>query len=261
MLDTGAVDDKAATVIETASILWRRHPDRSLEVIRQYDIPPFSETTVQMAQEIDLDDPELVDSLSSTWSHIAQQMDEAQRSEAMVALLRSSPAQPSEEPDRAIRLWIDASPDQAVLLENLLTEQEEADGHLKRLWSQAIGKAEALGLNFFVRSIPRVLQRTEITETRRAIIEYRDTINELVGDNRTSALELGTVLLTALAALDDDTATQRELAQWMSHIGADGALRVLGDQVNPTEQGVRILQESLESSDHLRRYAQDLRRE
>lgn len=262
MLETGAVDeDGAATVIETASILWRQHHDRSLEVIRRHDIPPSSETTVQMAQEVDLDNPELLESLSSAWSHIAQQMDEGQRREAMVALLRSSPAQPPAEPDRAIRLWSDASPDQAVLLETLLTEQEDADGHLKRLWLQALGKAEVLGLDFFVRSIPRVLQRSEVTETRRAILEYRDTISGLVGEDRTSADELGKALLTALATLDEDTATQRALAQWMRDIGAKGTLRVLGTQVNPSEPGVRILQEYFESSAHLQSYAQDLRRE
>lgn len=162
MVEKGVVDDsKAVEVLNAACTLWPYHTQASLQTITGFRTAPSPEQVAGLAEEVDLDEAEAAGFLREAWSHVAGAMEQEGLVLASEELLALSPRNPEDDPDFALRLWVEVQRDPAALLRELLLQGDLPDEHSKRLWLQVDRRADELGPSYFVEILPRPLATSE----------------------------------------------------------------------------------------------------
>lgn len=246
---------RVTQVLEAACAVWPYFPDRALPVLLAFDTPPpRDEQIVSLAARINLEAPEVADSLLAVWKHIAGLLDSDRRLQVTRLLLQDAPSPTSGDPDSKLRLWVEAQgDDKASLLLAALRDASLNDDQRRRVWSQAERFADELGLEFFVEVIPDLLAADSGSTTARAIFEARDTIDRLATTSK-DRYRLAEALLKGFQ-LSKSLEVKRQSLDWLRSLRSTRVLRDI-DQDRLTEDDIQLLKEYFGGSRFVRRLGQ-----
>jgi len=253
MVKKGVVgDSRSVEVLNAACALWPYHAQASLRTIMGFRTAPSSEQVAGLAEGVDLDEAEAAGFLREAWSHVAGAMEQEDRLLASEELLALSPRNPEDDPDFALRLWVEAQQDPAALLRELLLKGDLPDEHSKRLWLQVDRRADELGPSYFVDILPRLLALPDLPQTYQEVLRSQESISALFPEIQDKN-ELGRSLLNALVDSPSREIKNR-LARWMKDLGAGDALARLGKENTPSAEDLDVLESSFPQSRYLKKY-------
>lgn len=246
-------DDNAEQVLNAACQLWPHYKAAASEALLELDGSPTPEMVAGLAAGTDLSDDGERTALETTWRHEAAVLGfEADLSVAR-AVLASAPQGPDNEPDAALRLWVDARPERRVpLLRTLLADPNVSDVHRRRVWLQAQRASADLGRDFILSVLPEVFAVADIPETNRVILDGSETVSRLFPTQKDKN-GLSGVLLRGLAA-STSVETKNGLAGWMRNIGGGAALRSQDALATLSDDDLEILSRHFPRSQPLRRH-------
>ena len=255
MVEKGVVGgSRAVEVLNAACALWPYQTRASLRTITGFRTTPSVEQVAGLAEEVDLDGAEATGLLREAWSHVADAMEQEDLLLTSVELLALSPRNPEDDPDFALRLWVEAQPDPGALLRKLLLKGDLPDEHSKRLWLQVDRRAAELGPGYLVEILPRLLALPDLPQTYQEVLRSQETISALFPEQQ-GKNELGRSLLQALVDSPSREIKNR-LARWMKDLGAGDALARLGRGNTPSAEDLDVLGSHFPESRYLKKYSE-----
>lgn len=246
-------DDNVTQVLQTAAQLWPHHTTTSLGVIRAFEVALDPPVVAGLATNVDLGDEEIVEALAQAWTHEAAAMSFEEVEAVARQILSKQPEGTDDEPDRSLRLWVDAGSEcKAQLLKVLLLDPDLNDGQRKRVWLQAIWSSEELGRGFVLTTLPGIFELDDMPETGRSVLDGTEILTRLFPTSQEKN-ELSRTLLESLSAASS-VEMKKGLADWMKEISGGAALRRLGSDIDLTEDEVEILARRFPGARTLRKY-------
>ena len=189
--------------------------------------------------------------LIQVWTLVAQAQNMATRIATTICILNKGPNGPDDEPDRGLRVWIDAQDEKRrEVLADIITQPDLKDAHGKRLWQQAIRITANLGPDFFLDVFPKVLAFPSINETASAIFVDTDHVSEILGSTARKAQ-----LSQSLAAIFTQASTKTiksEIASWCNRLNGQASLSRLKPEVL-TDDDMTILWSQFPGSSTLKK--------
>ena len=244
-------EDQRSALITAACSTWASAPDRAIDTFTHGYSNLTPEQTANLIDAIDWTNDEQQTLLSNTWSIVS----ESQVSEDLIhstnRILEKGVRGPEDEPDRALRLWLESQGESiSDVLKSAITQVGLIDIHRKRLWQQASRLAESLGSGFFLDVIPSIVVLSPIEETADSLFLDYDRISETLGstDNRAEMSQHLMKLFPEVA-----TKTVKSLiVDWCKNLNGGASLRVLTHE-SLTDDDMSILESHFGNTQELKK--------
>lgn len=230
-------EDLSEALIKAAVATWTVAPDEAIDTFKSTFNSLTPEQAAKLINGIDWENSEHQTLLSQAWSSIIQTMDLEELIQTTNHLLKMGLNGSEEEPDYALRLWIDVQTDNlSDILKNTLIQTNLDDNHRHRIWRQTIRVANNLNSDFFLDVIPKIIVLPEIDETTSTLFADRDQITRILGSSDNQA-DLSQRLMQAFPEVPTNT-VKSKIAEWCKKLSGNASLRQLnyenltGDDMN-----------------------------
>jgi hypothetical protein len=231
--------NQRTAVIESACATWSKTPEYAIDTFEggYGDLTP--EQAANLIDGLDWANEEDLALLSRAWTSVAQLQNTESQIRTTNRILEKGLSGTEDEPDRGLRLWMDAL-DGGIhdILNSAISQPKINDTHRNRLWQQAMRRAEALGSGFFLDTIPKISVLSSIEETANSIFGNYDRISAVLGssDNRAD-------LSQRLMGIFHEVATntvKSHIASWCKKLSGEASLKQLKPETI-TEEDMSIL--------------------
>lgn len=216
-------------VIKVACATWSAAPAKAIDTFLGGFDELTAEQTAGLLDGIDLASEDNQEFLSKAWKTIVNKLEHLARIQTINFILAKGLTGPPEEPDRGLRLWIDALGKYCnSVLADAITQSDLNDPLKRRLWQQVARLGSTLGFKFFLDVIPRLVILSPIDETAAALFSDYDLVYAALGstDNRA---DLSQRLMRVFT--DAPTKTVKSyIAEWCKKLSGRAALSTLREE-------------------------------
>lgn len=211
------------SVAEAVCRVWPHSPNVLQDCLKYVVNNLNPEQIIQLIKQTGQDEQQATDFLKKALPEIVASLDFEQRQNTLMRLLNEQPILLEEEPDGGLGIWIDVQDgEQSEIMEAALTNEGLNDKQIERIFQQSIRVAERVHLEFFIKVLPSLFSRSELTRTREKIFESVGSITALAS-NADQRANLTLALIEALPNVADQETLAR-LAEWVRDNGGQAAL-------------------------------------
>lgn len=250
MLRTEVVPDTHLSALAVATCsTWTAKREDALDTFKARVVELSSGQIAALCDSVDWNNAEQRAHLAEAWA--ATTTDRVDLLSTTAAVLKKGAQGSEEEPDAALRLWLDAlGAKRGEVLANVMRHPDLEDTHRKRLWLQAARSASDLGPNFFLRVLPELVALPSIAETAEAVFADFDRVHAVLAstDNRA---DLSQRLMDAFPHASSNT-IKAHIADWSRKLSGNAALGRLTPEV-VTEEDLTILDTHFSGARELKR--------
>ena len=189
LVDRGLADESVhPSVSAAAATLWSHDPDSVTECADEmagYLTPADIRTIAAGTQP---SEPK-VEQMASLLGSVVHASNQEKLLRITGEVLNAPPTELAGEPDGAFVIWASALQDQRpAILQLLLSDDGLTDDQLERVFRYAESQRAALGLDFFLNTLPSLLTKPAESKILGAVVAKLDDIAELAstGDARTA---------------------------------------------------------------------------
>ena len=255
MIRDGKADSsKQSEVVEAACSIWPHHQTQALAVFESLEQIPNSANVRSLMDSVNYEDNESRGNLEKAWLRFASNLADNEIIEIAKLILGKKPKGSVEEPDAALRLWIDVQAAKSKVLSSLLTSESLNDSQRRRVWLQVDSHASKLGKDFFLAELPKIFALAESAETVNAVFESESVFSELF-KSTSEKYELATGLVDSFLA-SSSVETKNRLAQWLRKIDQASALKELKGKEGLGDDDFGILLQQFPNSKVLKQIQQ-----
>ena len=173
MVEHGLVGSEGrGKLIAATCSAWSAAPKVSLSTFEGGYCELTPEQAANLTSPIEWANADHTDTLQKAWKAIAANKDGPVPSEVLVRILQQGPKGSAEQPDLAIRIWLQSQEDTGhQLMADVLARETLDDSHRRRLWACSIERAKELGAPFFLKLIPQISALANADETIKAVFD------------------------------------------------------------------------------------------
>jgi hypothetical protein len=148
--------DQRPKVILAACATWSAEPANAIDTIKAGFVELTPAQTANLLDSINWSKENHSGLLTEAWTLItAAAQDDVARLKTTNLILDKGPKGPEDEPDRGLRIWIDAQGERrGEMLSESITQLDLKDPHRKRVWQQAVRGQDGLRPEFFIDIVP-----------------------------------------------------------------------------------------------------------
>ena len=231
--------DQAPMLVKAACSTWNANPDNAIDTFRAGFTELTPAQTADLLRGVNWAEEKHSGLLMEAWGLIIKKQEHTARIDTTNRILKAGPSGPNDEPDRGLRIWIDAQGENRLdLLASAIIQTDLQDAHRKRIWHQASRLSKNLGPDLFVDIVPAVLVLTPIDETASAIFADADHITEILSStDRKSSLSRR--LMEAFTNASTKT-IKAGIAKWCHRLSGQASLTQL-EPDSLTDDDISIL--------------------
>lgn len=225
MIQRGLVSsDGQAKLIAAACSVWSVSPNVALSIFEAGYCALTSDQAANLVSPIAWDERESLDTLQKAWMAIAVAKHAPAPYEVMVRILQKGPLSSTEQPDLAMRMWIQSQQDGGrELMVSLLTSEALEDGLRRRVWAFSIERVKELGAVFFLDVVPRISSIPHADETIKAVYDDFKIIVSVL-DSKELQAEMATRLMNQFSAASTNS-TKGRIAEVCNRLVSQAALK------------------------------------
>lgn len=231
--------DQRGAVVEAACAIWNAVPDQAVETFASGFGALTPDQAANLVDGVDWTNGDHEDLLSRAWSSVLEWQDLAERVQTTKRLLDKGLNGPEEEPDRAIRLWLQAQGTRRLeVLTAALTDDGLGDPHRKRLWQQAVGGRDAVGAEFVLEVIPKLVMLSPNDQTTAQVFGDYERV-EAILDSADNRADLAQRLMETFTDASTNT-VKSHIAEWCKKLSGEASLAKVNAEA-VTEEDLSIL--------------------
>jgi len=159
-------------LIAASCSAWSANPSVSLSSFEREYCELTPEQAANLTSPIEWANSDHLETLQKAWKCIAANKNGPASNEVLVRLLQQGPQGSEEQPDLAIRMWLQSQEDTGrELMAEVLAEDVLEDIHRRRLWAYAIERVKELGAPFFLSLLPKISALANADQTIKAVFD------------------------------------------------------------------------------------------
>lgn len=211
-------------LIAASCSAWSANPTVSLSSFEQGYCELTPEQAANLTSPIEWANSDHLDALQKAWKSIAANKNGPAPNEVLVRLLQQGPQGSEEQPDLAIRMWLQSQEDKGQkLMTEVLEEDALEDIHRRRLWAYAIERVKELGAPFFLSMIPKISALSNADQTIKAVFDdFTIVISVLNSQDLKSEMAVRLMDVFSVAATNS---TKGRIAEASNHLVNQAALK------------------------------------
>lgn len=218
------VSEGREKLIAATCSAWSADPSVSFSSFERGYCELTPEQAANLTLPIEWEKSVHLDMLYKAWKAIAVSKDGPSPSEVLVQLLQQGPQGSEDQPDLAIRTWLQSQEDTGhELMEKVLTRETLDDSHRRRLWACSIERATELGAPFFLKLIPKISALADADETIKAVFDDFRTVMSVLSSQDIQA-EMAVRLMDVFSVATTNS-TKGRIAEASNQLVSQAALK------------------------------------